>query len=234
MWLISSFSASNLFSLRLSSATSSGGKSHLIPTPYTVKMALINASFRWDGKGEEDFYWLRPLKIAFKLPDSIVVNNSFVKILKEAREGDETYQNTVGLRQYVYWGGLLYIAFDISNLQDLEKKRLQRLLTMVNYFGKRGSFVQYQKQWETKELSEDFSVEWQEMHESRASQSIDKGMVIQIMDDMAGQSSFDAFNSYSPTRLKLFEDRVFKTYVLMGVKGATSHGYTHYQSLPSS
>ncbi|QGG48982.1 hypothetical protein [Heliorestis convoluta] len=236
MWLVSSYSASNLFSLRLSSSTSSGGKSHLIPTFYAVKMALIDASFRWDGQGEEDFHWIRPLKIAFKLPQSVIVNNSFVRTLKESRESEKSYQTTVGLRQYVFWEGLLFIALETSDLLLYEKERLQRLVTFINYFGKRGSFVQYQKQWEEAELPEHFSLELSELQSNQQDlhRVIEQGMVIQMMDDMGTTSSFDAFDSYSAARQKVHNDRIFKPIVLKGFKGVSSHGYTSYQGFSSS
>ncbi|ABZ83127.1 hypothetical protein HM1_0513 [Heliomicrobium modesticaldum Ice1] len=233
MWLLAAFSASNLFSLKVSGATSSGGKSHLIPTPYVVKMALIDASFRLDGRGEEDFAWIRPLTIAFQVPEAVVVNNNFVKVLKEARDGDETYQQTVGLRQYVYWHGPIRIAFEIGGLSELQRERLSRLVTLVNYFGKRGSFVQYRGQEITAELEAGFSFDMNEPRKP-GNGPLSREMLIQMMDDMGGSSGFDAFNSYSSSRQKLHEDRIFRPIVLVSVKEASSRGYTLYRALSPS
>ncbi|MCW2279021.1 hypothetical protein [Heliophilum fasciatum] len=234
MWVTSTYELSNLFSLRVSSSTSSGGKSHLIPTPYVVKMALINASFRWDGRGKEDFSWIRPLTIAFKTPQKIVVSNQFVKIMKEARDGDDTYQQTVGLRQYVYWEGPLGIAFEVSALSAACRERLMRLCSLTNYFGKRGSFVQFMDATMVETLPEGYSFLFDEIQPDHVHQVITKGMLIQLMDDMAGKASFETFDSYSPARMKLFEDRVFKPVVLSSVKGASSRGYTMYDNIYSS
>ena len=43
MWLAVSYQPTSLFSLKLSSATNSAGKSLPVPSPYAVKMALLNA-----------------------------------------------------------------------------------------------------------------------------------------------------------------------------------------------
>ena len=47
MWLIAEYQPVSLFSLKNSLATSSGGKSLLVPTPYAFKMALLDAACRF-------------------------------------------------------------------------------------------------------------------------------------------------------------------------------------------
>ena len=49
-WLLASFKPVTLFSLRMSIATSSAAKTLLVPTPYAVKLALVDAAFRADGE----------------------------------------------------------------------------------------------------------------------------------------------------------------------------------------
>ncbi len=46
MWLTSEYVATALSSLKASSATSSGGKALLAPTPYALKMALLDVACR--------------------------------------------------------------------------------------------------------------------------------------------------------------------------------------------
>src|SRR5579875_4187322 len=45
-WLLVTYYPVSLFSLRTTYATSKGGKTLLVPTPYAVKMALLDACFR--------------------------------------------------------------------------------------------------------------------------------------------------------------------------------------------
>jgi len=45
-WLLAEYQPTALFSLKISSATSSVGKTLIVPTPYSIKMALVDAAFR--------------------------------------------------------------------------------------------------------------------------------------------------------------------------------------------
>ena len=45
-WLIAAYRPVTLFSLRMTHATSKGGKTLVVPTPYSIKMALLDACFR--------------------------------------------------------------------------------------------------------------------------------------------------------------------------------------------
>ncbi len=46
MWLIATYQPTSLFSLRPANATTSGGKTLLTPTPFALKMALLDAAIR--------------------------------------------------------------------------------------------------------------------------------------------------------------------------------------------
>ena len=46
MWLLAIYEATTLFSLKTSDATSSGGRTLLAPTPYAIKMGLLDAAYR--------------------------------------------------------------------------------------------------------------------------------------------------------------------------------------------
>ena len=45
-WLVAKYQPAALFSLKVSSATSSVGKTLIVPTPYSIKMAFVDAAFR--------------------------------------------------------------------------------------------------------------------------------------------------------------------------------------------
>jgi hypothetical protein len=47
MWIIAHYLPVSFFSLKPAVATSSGGKTLLVPTPYALKMAFIKAHFVW-------------------------------------------------------------------------------------------------------------------------------------------------------------------------------------------
>src|SRR2546421_9228349 len=88
MWATAVFHKVSLFSLKPADTTSTGGRSLLIPTPFSIKMALLDVALRAYGvsAGAELFPTIRDLAIAMSLPQRIIVNNCFVRILKPRRE----------------------------------------------------------------------------------------------------------------------------------------------------
>lgn len=152
-WIEAVYEPTTLFSLKPSWATSSGAKSLLLPTPYAVKMALLDAALRVDGltQARSAWPWLRNLGLAVRLPEQIVVTNLFIKILKVRRTPVEPgsvdagpYQKTIAYREYVFHSGTLAIAVGLP--QDarfgVRQAQLVRWLLNVNYLGKRGGLVQ--------------------------------------------------------------------------------------------
>ena len=84
-WLKASYQPTTLFSLRPSWATSSGGKSLLLPSPYALKLAVLDVALRTSGHapGKAAWPWIRDLQIGVQLPRQLVVTNLFAKILRQ-------------------------------------------------------------------------------------------------------------------------------------------------------
>ena len=93
-----------LFSLRDSNSTSSGAKSLFLPSPYAIKMALLNQAISLGGIDFDTdsllFYAIRDLKISYRISGSFCVNNCFVKIQKQREK--EPFKPTVSFREYVF------------------------------------------------------------------------------------------------------------------------------------
>ncbi len=144
MWLVAIYAQTSLFSLKASHVTSSGGKSNLVPTMYSFKMALIDAAFRVGMDGEEVFQLVKPVKMCFRPPEKVVVNNSFIKILREPKNPvqGQPYTQSVGYREFVHYGSVLEIALELNDFSNENVGLIEKLLWHVNYLGKRGSFVQ--------------------------------------------------------------------------------------------
>src|SRR5450759_1409122 len=116
-WLIATYRPASLFSLRASQATSSGGRTNLVPTMYAVKMALIDAAFRSGEDGARLFDVVKPLAVRFEPPREAVVSNTFIKIRREPkdrRQGSPAYIPTVGFREFCYFAGDLRVAFEVA------------------------------------------------------------------------------------------------------------------------
>lgn len=144
LWLIARYQPTSLFSLKHGDATSTGGKSLLIPTPFAIRMALLDVAIRTEGiaVGPQAFERIKSLRLAIRPPDHAAVASIFVKVLKPERDAEargREMQQTIAFREYVHLSGELELACgaEIDTLATIA-----RWLPQVNYFGKRGSFYQ--------------------------------------------------------------------------------------------
>ena len=240
MWTIAEYQPTAFFSLRPYTATSSGGKSLIVPTPFAVKMALLDAAIRTQGleQGRALFPAIRDLRIAVRLPERVVVNNTFVRILrlkeiktkaseKEAAiaravaERQWPFQRTIAFREYVQFGGPLALAF-----QGMSAERLTPLLVQVNYLGKRGGFIQLLRPpKEVEELPDGFTV----LTES-VSGTFPLG-TLQMVDDCSPGLTFEQVNVYSDKEIRRGKDRIFHHIVLPHRPVRSSRGFTLYERI---
>lgn len=145
-WLVLTYEPVSLFSLRSTYSMSKGGKTLLLPTPYAVKMALIDAVFRYASldAAKRMFDSVKGRRVHFQPPSECVVQNTFVKIRQEERGADAgQYVPTIAYRELVFFAGSLEIAMDASGWTDEERAAVIEAAMHVNYFGKRGSFFQF-------------------------------------------------------------------------------------------
>src|SRR5215470_17422308 len=152
MWYQASYLPISLFSLRQSLSTSSGAKTLLVPTPFALKTALLDAAIRVLGKEQAAllFPTIRDMQIAVQLPRQLVVINSFLKIVRPKKNGPSDdlgtglitpLGSTIAYREFVSYDGALGLSLSSSNGNALPAEMVQ-LFVQINYFGKRGSFVQ--------------------------------------------------------------------------------------------
>lgn len=138
------YQPTNLFSLKESNSTNSGAKSLLIPSPYSIKMALFNQAITIDGKEifeekkSKEFAFIKDAQIEYRVIGSFCVNNCFVTI-QSLRDG--TYRGKPSFREYIYLSENIEIIFNVKN--EVAKQYLQKYLHRINYFGKRGCFFQF-------------------------------------------------------------------------------------------
>ncbi len=204
MWLVATYAPTSLFSLRYSNATTAGAKSLLMPSPYTIKMALLVAAIRLQGKewAHANFVWIRGMApIQIRPSKYAVVNRCFLKFQsKKSEKGTKPrlesgeidpnyvapigYSATVGFREYVHLQGPIEIAFPLDDLAAPQRERLRQLLPQISTFGKRGSLFQFLGFEERTELSEDFSQHFQ------AGRTMPNG-VIHPLDEMAPSLTFE-------------------------------------------
>lgn len=234
MWLITTYKPVSFVSLKTSTATSTGGKSLLLPTPFAFKMALLDVVIQREGLDEGKRLWsaIRGSEVAVRGPDWITVNNSFTKILKPNRNVavdpdtglTSVMIRTIAFREYVQWQGNLQIALSVESA-DVEQ--WQQWLTQIQYMGKRGGFIQAVSVPEaTLELPSDFVM---------LTQGIDGEFplngTLQIMDDCDSSLSFDKVDIYSDQNLRLGKDRILRNVIIPYRMQRSSRGYTLYQRI---
>jgi len=240
MWTIAEYQPTAFFSLRPHTATTSGGKSLIVPTPFAVKMALLDVAIRTQGlaRGQALFPAIRDLQVAVRLPQHVVVNNTFTKILrlkeiktkaseKEAAiaraiaERQWPFQKSIAFREYVQFGGPLALAFRGMPFEDLRP-----LLVQINYLGKRGVFMQLLRlPSRADELPTGFTVLTEGINGTFPLGTL------QMVDDCGPELTFERANVYSSERIRSGKDRIFHHVVLPYRPVRSSHGFTLYERL---
>jgi len=231
MWLLAEYEASSLFTLKPATATASGGKTLLVPTPYAIKMALLDIACRLEGQTTAEDYWdswIRYLTIALRPTEAVVVNNTFIKVLKPRRNPAEAgsqdrgyFQRTISYREYAHLSGPFAIALELSDAVEVD--RLAFWLLHINYLGKRGSFIQIQGEPETiAELPDDFIVIDGQVR------PFNIGGVLTQLDD-AGDLPFSRASIYTDEPIRLGKHRILRHVALPYRLVTSSRGYSYYE-----
>lgn len=232
-WLIAEYQPTALFSLKPAWATSSGGKSLLVPTPYAIKMALLDVACRTAGvaTAQEAWPWLRDLTVALRPPRRVVVTNLFTRILKPRRNPAKPgtphagpLGKTIAFREYVHFDGLLGIALG-GEIGD--KSRLEDWLLQVNYLGKRGGFVQLLSLPTLAEtLPPGFIVV-----DGDPTRPFRADGIIQQLDDCDASLTFEKADIYSGKRIKLGKERILRHVVLPYRLVSSSKSFSYYERI---
>jgi hypothetical protein len=223
----------SLFSLKDSNATNSGSKSLLLPSPYAIKMALLNQAIielstkPFEANKSKELSYISNTEIFFNINGSFCVNNCFIKILKlkEDKRGvkqkeagiefEPGFANTVSFREYIYLSQSLEIIFQTESSDA--KIFLKRFLHRINYFGKRGCFFQFVEYLD--------SPNEPNVKEFDAN-NISVG-VLQEFDDMSKKVTFENVNNYDNASAKR-EKRIL---VIPVQNLKSSKAYTHFKCI---
>jgi hypothetical protein len=200
---------------------------------YAVKMALVDAAFRSGEDGERVFEEVKELKIRFKPPEYAAVTHGFIKIQREREVKDKKNQQavelkkkqpfypTVAYREFCSFTGDLTVAVEVEERNPL----LERLVPVIGYFGKRGSFFQFAGIEYSDRLPDRFTFP---LSEPPSEFSLD--VIVQPLDDLSEKAAFDAINTYSTGKAKLGRDRIIVQTAIPYEMVSSSRGYTLYQS----
>lgn len=226
-WLTTTYQPTTLFSLKPSWATSTGGKSLLLPSPYAFKMALLDAAIRTSGLavGEAAWPWLRDLHMAVRLPEQVTVTNLFGRILRQAREKKDRqwpFQHTIGFREYVYYHNPVEIAVGYDP-KRAKRDLLTFWLLQISYLGKRGGL------WQLLEAPRSLSATDHHLYTSLTTEqaAFDARGMIQPLDDCDPKMKFTEADIYSAARPKRITRHIVIPYRIQ----RSSKSYTLYERL---
>lgn len=236
-WLIALYEPVCLFSLRMSNTTSKGGKTLVVPTPYAVKMALIDACFRAeDGPAAEElgrrvYELVKSRTFRFRPPPQCVVQNTFVKVLDAERDGDLPFKQTIVYREFAaFSGGPLEIAADCSGLTDKECTLLERLFWHIHSLGKRGSFWQCSEVRQQDLLPAGYTAP---LRSAAFSQPTLYGLT-QTLDDFGAElcearDGFERISTYGDKPMNLGKHRVLETTAIPYRRRSAGKRFTWYE-----
>jgi hypothetical protein len=234
-WLVFRYIPISLFSLKSSRATSTAGKTLLTPTPYAVKMAILDAavSHRLTGNPGDLVHSLAAANLRIGVPQHACVTGTIQSVRQETRDVERKrkpnsppYRGTIAFREVVHHQGRLSLAFDLKTCSRELVPLLLEAAPAINYFGKRGSFFQYVSGALQTSLEPSFA---QPIDESGRSMPAPGQRA--MLDDFGARASFEALNSFASTEARRNVDRRFvETMVPMEVHNA-GPGFVHYRIL---
>ena len=252
-WLTVDLQPCSLFSLRSSYATSKGGKSLLVPTPYAVKMALLDACFRAEEGNRalalayRVFDLVKGKPVRFRPPQSCVVQNTFVRALQPARGGSEEsgpdsesgdlnveFSRTIMYREFVFHGGQLTVALGVDGVADDGIALLRSLFFHINQLGKRGSFWQVEGvTLRESALPAGFSVVKAELEALPAAVAASY-RVAQYLDDYgpdlcSDRHGFDRVSTYGAKDIAFGKHRTISLHLLPYVLARSGRHFSEYR-----
>lgn len=247
VWLIASYAPVALFSLRPSITTAAGGQTLLVPTPYAVKLALVDAIARVEGgdAAEATFNLVQPLEIRVRPADYSVVTHTFNRVRWAARgdkddsKGEDGDDNALGstsgpwatriaYREYCFMFGDFQVAINIAGSGPEVWDLLTRACSLITYLGKRGGFFQFLGIERRAELGDGFD-------QPANPPPLDLGYaVVQVLDDFPSAPDgelWERINSFSSGRVELEKHRLVRDRlrVLAAERVRSNRTYTLYR-----
>lgn len=225
MWVVLDYEPVAIFGLRPSNTTSSGGKSLLVPTPYAIKMALIDRALRHLGQeqGRMLFPYIRDCRVFVQAPQAVAVTRSFQKVLRPNTKKGEVWTSTIAQREYVVYGGTMRLALNTDNREFADV--LIQVASMVNYFGRKGSFFQLIDA----RVEDMITDEYVDLGSAADLAGLRQMGLLQRMDDMRADATFDEISTLSKKGNKDDGGRISYTVILPYQLMHNGHNYTVYE-----
>lgn len=231
MWVTAEYESTALFTLKPATATASGGRTLPVPTPFAIKMALLSTVYTAEGAAAAPsvWNWLNLCRVALRPAARLVVNNTFMKVLRPRRNPAEAgsadagfFQRTITYREYAFLDGPFGIALEVQTDQQAES--LIGWLACINYLGKRGGFIQLQQ---VPQVSDQIDPRYIVVGEALQTFAMD-ALLIQL-DDTSPKLTLDKANIYSDSKISLGKERILHHVALPYQRVQSSRSYSYYQ-----
>jgi len=228
-WLIAEYKPTALFSLKISLATSSVGKTLVIPTPYAIKMGLVDAAFRAGLSDQECAGLLKrliPVEVRIAPGNRTLVTQTFLKVRQESRDPDplRPYSSTISYREVAHQSDAWRWAFDLAACDHATAQRMVELFPHISYIGKRGSFVQFRGCGRVVALGTEFT---QPVPRGGSWSPPERAHIVPL-DDFGPDADLETLSSFTQKRPKRDQHRRFvDTIVPIGIVN-TGPGFTEY------
>lgn len=231
-WLLVVYRPTTLFSLRITNSTSSGGKTLVVPTPYAIKLAMLDAAFRigYEDLARDIFDSIASVDIRIQPPEHLTVNHTFIKVKRQPKNPtpELPFIPSISFRDFCFYRGDMTLALDSTKMNEDEIEKIVKVLAHINYFGKRGSFFQFIKTDQVTKLPPHFTVQMGNL-EQEGGQLYD---IVQLLDDIGETRKkddlFEAVNSYSAKPITLGKQRVLAPTVIPYRLQRTTNRYDYY------
>ena len=258
MWWTTTYEPVSLISLKVATATSTGGTSLLLPTPFAFKMAILNVVIQTEGvqRGKQLWPVIRDGRMAILGPAQIAVNNTFTKILKLSRDKPspdpdtgilEVMSRTIGFREYVQWQGEIRIAFEPGGEDDIDwtqrgthRQQQQFQFEPGDNEGINWAQVTTQIHYLGKrggfiqatgefQVTEELPVKFTLLNDEQHNERFPLDGTLQVMDDCGNKLSFEEIDIYSNKNIRLGIGRIRRSVILPYRLARSSRGYTLYE-----
>lgn len=235
-WLILGYMPVSLFSLRMTHATSKGGKTLLVPTPYSFKMTLLDACFRaFENNAEEKarqvFDLIKDAEIRFMPPSLCIVQNTFIKIRQEERDAPRGFfVPTIAYREFCFFNNeALKVAVGIKGLSNEDGSLIELLGSHINCLGKRGSLWQFiERRLYKGDLPEGFTFPMPKEY----SQSPNFRWILHLDDfgdALFKSGGFDRISTYGEGKIELGKHRILVPTVVPYKFRQSSRNFTQFE-----
>jgi len=192
VWLRADYEFPSTFSYRMPDVSAQFAVGSPIPSPATVKLALVDTAIRWTGnvgEGQRIFELVKTSRVCIIPPPQVVRFRAFIKRLKPPHSSAGPRAPTVestGVRDYFLLKGTLsvYIEVPASNADEVEE-----LLRRVRRLGTSDSIcwcVEVCREGPPQQLCP---------HLLRKVSSVQAGLVVRLS-DLTQDSQFGGFNPF--------------------------------------